>query len=67
MYGEAFESARREMRRIAVLAGVGVTFLVSAIPAQAAAPSHAGAHGPVVPPQAALKSHGGGDRGHKVA
>jgi hypothetical protein len=46
-----FESAKRRLKRLAVLAGVGLTLLVAAVPAQAARPT----------------GHGGGGRGHKVA
>jgi hypothetical protein len=47
-----FESAKRRLRRIAALAGVGLALLVAAVPAQAARPT---------------VGHGSGGRGHKVA
>jgi hypothetical protein len=59
----------RQVRRVAVLAGLGAMFLVSAIAAQGTLPIHVGGRGRVVGAQhAAPVSHaGGGGRGHKVA
>jgi hypothetical protein len=47
-----FEVAKRRLRRIAALAGVAVTLLVSAVPVQAAN---------------TIGGHSGDHRGHKVA
>lgn len=67
MYVVSFESAKRQVRRIAVLAGVGTTLLVSATAAQATPPIFAGQHAGGRPATAPVASHGGGGRGHKVA
>jgi hypothetical protein len=71
VYPGGIEGPKRRSRRIAALVGVGLTFLVSAVPAQAAPPGHGVASGQGVPPGNGVTF--GYDaahhqtRGHKVA
>ncbi len=55
MDGTVYDAARRQARRILVLAGVGLTLALGAVPAQAAGQS--GTHG---------GGSGGSATGHKV-
>lgn len=58
MRAVSFNSAKQLLRRTLVVAGVGLTLAVSAVPAQAAKPtSPGGSHG---------HNGGGGGTGHKV-
>lgn len=80
----ALEFAKRQVRRLAAVASVGMTLLLGVAVAQAAPASQPAGHGGRMPvhaapsthadgigrrpaPKPVLSSHGGGDRGHKVA
>jgi hypothetical protein len=69
VYLGGIEGAKRRSRRIAALVGVGLTFLVSAVPAQAT-PGHGRALGHDVAPHGVALGHVAAHhqtRGHKVS